>query len=78
MAAGNITFIECPYGDTFPVRKTARRSCGIQEITCPECGHTFDVMLEESVERLSDQTPQKAPGSKQPIWRGAAATASFV
>jgi transposase-like protein len=53
MAAGDITFIECPYGDSFPVRKTATRSCGIQKIICPRCGHSFDVMLDESVERLS-------------------------
>lgn len=53
MAAGDITFIECPYGDSFPVRKTATRSCGIQQIICPRCGRGFDVMLPESVERLS-------------------------
>lgn len=49
----DITFIECPFGDTFPVRKTASRSCGIQKIVCPRCGHTFEVMLSETVERLS-------------------------
>lgn len=53
MPAENITFIECPYGDSFPVRKTAKRCCGIQQIVCPECGQAFEVMLEESVERLS-------------------------
>ncbi len=53
MAAGDITFIECPYGDSFPVRKTASRSSGIQQIVCPRCGHSFDVTLEETVERLS-------------------------
>ena len=53
MAAGDITFIECPYGDSFPVRKTATRSGGIQQIVCPRCGHSFDIMLPESVERLS-------------------------
>ncbi len=53
MAAGDITFIECPYGDSFPVRKTATRSCGTQQIICPKCGHAFDIMLPESVERLS-------------------------
>ena len=56
MAAGDITFIECPYGDSFPVRKTATRSCGIQKIVCPRCGHSFDVMLDESVERLSRES----------------------
>jgi hypothetical protein len=55
MAAGDITFIECPYGDSFPVRKTATRSCGIQQIVCPRCGHGFDIMLPESVERLSQE-----------------------
>jgi transposase-like protein len=53
--AGDITFIECPYGDSFPVRKTSNRSSGIQQIVCPRCGHTFEVMLEETVERLSQQ-----------------------
>ncbi len=53
MPASDITFIECPYGDSFPVRKTSRRSCGIQQIVCPDCGHSFEVMLEETVERLS-------------------------
>jgi transposase-like protein len=53
MSAGDITFIECPYGDSFPVRKTATRSSGVQQIICPRCGHSFDVMLPESVERLS-------------------------
>jgi transposase-like protein len=53
MAAGQITFIECPWGDTFPVRKISERSSGIQHIVCPDCGKTFDVCLPESVERLS-------------------------
>lgn len=53
MAAGDITFVECPYGDSFPVRKTANLSTGIQQIVCPKCGHSFDVTLEETVERLS-------------------------
>jgi transposase-like protein len=53
MAAGDITFIECPYGDSFPVQKTASRSSGIQQIVCPKCGHSFDVTLEETVERPS-------------------------
>ena len=53
MSAENITFIECPFGDSFPVRKTAKRSCGIQQIVCPQCGNAFEVMLEETVERLS-------------------------
>jgi transposase-like protein len=53
MAAGDITFVKCPRGDTFPVRKTASRSAGNQQIICPRCGHDFDVKLEETVERLS-------------------------
>ncbi|HKV91496.1 MAG TPA: hypothetical protein VJW20_02990 [Candidatus Angelobacter sp.] len=53
MAAGDITFIECPYGDSFPVRKTASRSSGVQQVVCPRCGHGFDVALEETVERMS-------------------------
>jgi hypothetical protein len=40
MAAGDITFVECPYGDSFPVRKTEDRS---------------SVNLEETVERLSPE-----------------------
>jgi len=59
--AASITFIECPYGDTFPVRKTSKRSCGIQKIECPQCHHTFDVMLPESVERLSKTAPSTVP-----------------
>jgi transposase-like protein len=55
MAAGDITFVECPYGDSFPVRKTASRSSGTQQIVCPRCGHAFDVSLEETVERLSQE-----------------------
>jgi len=53
MAAGDITFLQCPYGDSFPVRKTTDRSSGIQQIVCPRCGHAFEVRLEETVERLS-------------------------
>ena len=53
MAAGDVTFIECPYGDSFPVRKTASRSSGSQQVVCPRCGHEFGVKLEETVERLS-------------------------
>jgi hypothetical protein len=53
MAAGDITFIECPRGDSFPVRKTADRSSGSQQVVCPKCGHSFDVIFPESVERLS-------------------------
>jgi transposase-like protein len=53
MAAGEITFIQCPYGDSFPVQKTTRRSSGIQQVVCPKCGHGFEVRLEETVERLS-------------------------
>lgn len=54
--ATEITFIECPYGDSFPVRKTSSRSTGIQQIICPRCGHGFEVMLEHSVERLSQES----------------------
>jgi transposase-like protein len=63
MAAGDITFIECPYGDSFPVRKTASRSSGIQQIVCPRCGHGFEVMLEETVERLSRETNPALAGA---------------
>jgi transposase-like protein len=56
MAAGDITFVECPYGDSFPVRKTSSRSSGVQQIVCPRCGHGFEVRLEETVERLSRET----------------------
>ncbi|HWF06150.1 MAG TPA: hypothetical protein VHA06_20855 [Candidatus Angelobacter sp.] len=62
MAAGDITFIECPYGDSFPVQKTASRSSGMQQIVCPKCGHGFDVALEETVER-----PSRAP--KLNLWK---------
>jgi transposase-like protein len=55
MAAGDITFIKCPRGDSFPVRKTDSRSPGNQQIICPRCGHDFDVTMEETVERLSRQ-----------------------
>jgi transposase-like protein len=53
MAAGDITFVKCPRGDSFPVRKTSGRSEGHQQIVCPRCGHDFDVTMEETVERLS-------------------------
>ena len=53
MAAGEITFIQCPNGDSFPVQKTSSRSSGIQQVICPRCGHGFEVSLEETVERLS-------------------------
>jgi hypothetical protein len=53
MAAGDITFVECPNGDSFPVRRTASLSSGTQQIICPRCGHGFNVTLEETVERLS-------------------------
>lgn len=53
MAAGDITFLECPYGDSFPVRKTATVSPGCQQVVCPKCGQFFDVLLPESVERMS-------------------------
>lgn len=53
MAAGEITFIQCPQGDSFPVQKTSSRSSGIQQVICPRCGHSFEVKLEETVERLS-------------------------
>jgi len=56
MAAGDIMFVECPYGDSFPVRKTEDRSSGNQRIVCPKCGHGFDVTLEETVERLSPES----------------------
>lgn len=59
----DITFIECPYGDTFPVRKTANRSCGIQQIVCPRCGHSFEVLLPETVERLSQETCPREPAT---------------
>ncbi len=78
MSSEKITFIECPYGDTFAVRKTSDRCCGAQTIACPECGHSFEVMLEETVERLSGYagTPRKQP--ERSLWRGAAATATFA
>jgi transposase-like protein len=53
MAAGDITFIKCPQGDSFPVQKTASRSSGLQQVVCPRCGHSFEVKLEETVERPS-------------------------
>jgi len=53
MAAGEITFIQCPQGDSFPVQKTSNRSLGMQQVVCPRCGRSFEVRLEETVERLS-------------------------
>ena len=53
METGEITFIKCPQGDSFPVRKTAIISNGSQPVICPKCGHEFDVNLSRSVERLS-------------------------
>jgi len=55
MAAGDITFVKCPRGDSFPVRKTASLSTGHQQIICPRCGHDFDVAMDETVERLSPE-----------------------
>jgi transposase-like protein len=55
MAAGDITFVKCPRGDSFPVRKTASPSTGHQQIICPRCGHDFDVTMDETVERLSPE-----------------------
>jgi len=66
MAAGDITFIECPYGDSFPVRKTTDRSSGTQQIVCPRCGHDFEVKLEETVERLSREPKL---GLRMPVTR---------
>lgn len=60
MASPNIIFIECPFGDSFAVRKTSDRSCGIQQIVCPDCGKSFELMLEESVERLSGAEAQES------------------
>jgi hypothetical protein len=53
--AGDITFVKCPRGDSFPVRKTASPSAGHQQIICPRCGHDFDVTMDETVERLSPE-----------------------
>jgi len=53
--AGDITFVKCPRGDSFPVRKTASPSTGHQQIICPRCGHDFDVTMDETVERLSPE-----------------------
>ena len=53
METGEITFIKCPQGDSFPVRTTASVSTGSQHVICPKCGHEFDVTLSRSVERLS-------------------------
>jgi transposase-like protein len=61
MAAGDITFIQCPQGDSFPVQKTASRSSGVQQVVCPRCGHSFEVKLEETVERLSAKLQLRLP-----------------
>jgi transposase-like protein len=53
--AGDITFVKCPRGDSFPVRKTDSPSAGHQQIICPKCGHDFDVTMDETVERLSPE-----------------------
>jgi hypothetical protein len=37
------------------VRKTASPSPGHQQIICPRCGHDFDIVMEETVERLSPE-----------------------
>jgi len=66
MAAGDITFLECPNGDSFPVSKTSSRSPGAQQVVCPRCGHAFEVKLEETVERL---TWESKPGFKVPVTR---------
>jgi transposase-like protein len=55
MAAGDITFVKCPRGDSFPVRKTASPSAGHQQIVCPRCGYDFDITMDETVERLSPE-----------------------
>jgi transposase-like protein len=55
METGEITFIKCPYGDSFPVRKTANLSSGSQHVICPKCRHEFDINLSRSVERLSQE-----------------------
>jgi transposase-like protein len=68
VAVAEITFIECPYGDSFPVRKTSDRSCGIQKIVCPDCGNSFEIMLPESVERLSRVTTSAA--DSRPFFQG--------
>lgn len=61
MASGDITFIECPFGDLFPVRRTAARAWDFQKMECPRCGHKFEILLEESVERLSHQVVVSRP-----------------
>ena len=54
MAAGEITFIQCPYGDSFPVQKTTSRSWEYsRSFGFARCGHGFEVSLEETVERIS-------------------------
>jgi len=58
METGEITFIKCPNGDSFPVRKTASLSSGNQHVICPKCRHEFDISLSRSVERLSHETPK--------------------
>lgn len=66
MAAGDITFIQCPQGDSFPVQKTSSRSSGAQQVVCPRCGRSFEVKLEETVERLS---PGLKFGVRVPVTR---------
>ena len=58
METGEITFIKCPNGDSFPVRKTASISNGSQHVICPKCRHEFDISLPRSVERLSQERPK--------------------
>jgi hypothetical protein len=61
METGEITFIKCPHGDSFPVRKTASVSSGSQHVICPRCGHEFNVTLSRSVERLSQDKVKPLP-----------------
>jgi transposase-like protein len=62
METGEITFIKCPYGDSFPVRKTASVSSGTQHVICPKCRHEFEVSLSRSVERLSQENLKPLSG----------------